>query len=585
MARTFNGSTQSIQTTPGALSAMTFGTIAVVCKRNSTGWNSLLTLHNSTGTSRIGIEIEGAASGKLQWQYDGNFVLSAAITVANGDGWVLVAIGKATGTATPRVHKYVYSTDTWTHENAAGTATNSTSIASTGTCRFGEWEGSDWLNGDIAAAAVWSGRNLADAEMEELPYSLIGWYSTVPDAMWLFDQQATGTKLLDITGGGANESGGTVPSVSANSVPILGYGHDVIVLSSSAAAGGTNATVTPIAIQATTSVPAPDVSAGATVTPNAVQATTSVPAPALSAGATVSPNAIQATTSVPAPTLSAGATVSPNAIQAATSVPAPALSAGSTVTPAAISLTTSIPLPAVSAGGNVNITPAAISPTTSIPAPALSAGATVLPSAVQAVTSVPPVALSTGATVQPPAVLAAASLPAPVTSAGASLTAVAVLAVTTLPAPGRSAGSTVTPLAVLASATLPAPVISANLDAHVSPVAILATTVVRVVTVVVEAPSQPLPGAQIPGTGGWLQLLQILREESAGARALAEDPFEIHLHEADYRSSGPPLTAPAPSRPLACPNDGEPLSLGSNGILYCTFDGWQYGLTTAWTDE
>lgn len=324
-----------------------------------------------------------------------------------------------------------------------------------------------------------------------------------------------------------------------------------------------DASVAPIAIQATTSVPAPALSAGATVSPNAVQAVTSVPAPALSAGATVAPIAIQGATSVPAPALSAGATVAPNSIQAVTSVPAPSLSAGATVSPVTINLTTSIPLPAVSAGGNVNITPAAVQTTTSVPAPTLSAGATVSPGAVQAITSVP----------------------APVTSAGASLTAVAVLAVTTLPTPGRSAGSTVTPAAVLASATLPAPVISANLDAHVSPAAILASTAVRVVTVVVEAPSQPLPGTQIPGTGGWLQLLQILREEGAITRAVVEDPFEIHLHEADYRSSGPPLTAPAPSRPLACPNDGEPLSLGPNGVLYCTFDGWQYGFTTEWTDE
>jgi hypothetical protein len=26
--------------------------------------------------------------------------------------------------------------------------------------------------------------------------------------------------------------------------------------------------------------------------------------------------------------------------------------------------------------------------------------------------------------------------------------------------------------------------------------------------------------------------------------------------------------------PQACPNDGEPLERGPNGILHCTFDGW-----------
>jgi hypothetical protein len=26
--------------------------------------------------------------------------------------------------------------------------------------------------------------------------------------------------------------------------------------------------------------------------------------------------------------------------------------------------------------------------------------------------------------------------------------------------------------------------------------------------------------------------------------------------------------------PTACPNDGEPLEQGPNGILHCRFDGW-----------
>jgi hypothetical protein len=27
-------------------------------------------------------------------------------------------------------------------------------------------------------------------------------------------------------------------------------------------------------------------------------------------------------------------------------------------------------------------------------------------------------------------------------------------------------------------------------------------------------------------------------------------------------------------QPQACPNDGEPLQKGPNGVLHCTFDGW-----------
>lgn len=29
--------------------------------------------------------------------------------------------------------------------------------------------------------------------------------------------------------------------------------------------------------------------------------------------------------------------------------------------------------------------------------------------------------------------------------------------------------------------------------------------------------------------------------------------------------------------PVACPNDGEPLRQGANGVTYCPFDGWRPG--------
>jgi len=29
--------------------------------------------------------------------------------------------------------------------------------------------------------------------------------------------------------------------------------------------------------------------------------------------------------------------------------------------------------------------------------------------------------------------------------------------------------------------------------------------------------------------------------------------------------------------PLSCPNDGEPLTMGPDGVRYCPFDGWREG--------
>lgn len=48
----------------------------------------------------------------------------------------------------------------------------------------------------------------------------------------------------------------------------------------------------------------------------------------------------------------------------------------------------------------------------------------------------------------------------------------------------------------------------------------------------------------------WEQLLDIVREASKLAEAEQSQP------------------------PQACPNDGEPLQRGPNGVLHCRFDGW-----------
>lgn len=51
----------------------------------------------------------------------------------------------------------------------------------------------------------------------------------------------------------------------------------------------------------------------------------------------------------------------------------------------------------------------------------------------------------------------------------------------------------------------------------------------------------------------WEQLLSIVQEAAAERRAEATTPR------------------------VACPHDGEPLSAGPHGELFCTFDGWRPG--------
>jgi hypothetical protein len=60
------------------------------------------------------------------------------------------------------------------------------------------------------------------------------------------------------------------------------------------------------------------------------------------------------------------------------------------------------------------------------------------------------------------------------------------------------------------------------------------------------------PATAAGGSGGWYGLLGILQENRA---------------EREYWRN---------QRPIACPNDGEPLLTGPHGELYCPFDGWRY---------
>lgn len=240
MARTFDGAADYIRTDVGACALTGAFTVVVVLRRNSNsaGYHNLLTAQTAaTSGSQYGLEIESNGDGNnLQIQSGSTGFRSSSFSVTTSDGWVLVAGGKASGTTTPRMHKYVYSSNTWTHENANGTAGNPSTVSG-GVLAFGRWEGVDDLDGDIAAAAIFD-RNLADAEVEQLAHSLQGWLAAAPVGMWVLDQQSTGTAVNDWTGGGAQQNTVNGTAVATSSVPGLSYGAPVDVQSASASAGG-----------------------------------------------------------------------------------------------------------------------------------------------------------------------------------------------------------------------------------------------------------------------------------------------------------------------------------------------------------
>lgn len=222
MARTFDDVDDKIRWSIGGLTATTaFGTFAAILRRGTnTTFDSIIGLHTSGDVVRQWLQIESGDNLQLGNSTGGAL---SAFTVTSSDGWVLVAVGKASGTVAPRYHKYVFSTDTWTHSASGDTLGNGTAAGAGGYAE-NTWQGSDFFSGDLAAMAVFPGISLADPQVESLAYSLAFWHALTPAAMWVLDQSATGQAVPDVTGGGANQSSLTGTTVATSSVPVLGYG-------------------------------------------------------------------------------------------------------------------------------------------------------------------------------------------------------------------------------------------------------------------------------------------------------------------------------------------------------------------------
>ncbi len=194
-------------------------------------------------------------------------------TVVAADGWTFIAGTKAAGTATPRVHIYKLSTRTWVHENTGASIGDITpsgaSAIGVGASNAGPF------NGDIAACGSWA-TALTDAQVETLAFSLVPWFSYTPKGLWVLDQAATGTKVWDVTGGGANESSLTATSVATSAVPIWNRGAPIPAVQFTPAAAAISlalspATVTVTAVASSTTVGAVTAALGpATITTTTV---------------------------------------------------------------------------------------------------------------------------------------------------------------------------------------------------------------------------------------------------------------------------------------------------------------------------
>lgn len=253
------------------------------------------------------------------------------------------------------------------------------------------------------------------------------------------------------------------------------------------AAADPNATVTPAAVTATTSVPAVTLQVGQTSSPAAVTGTAVVPASTVHTGAGVTPSAVAAVASVPAPSVSAGggAAVTAVTVAAVSSVPAVTMQAGSLVTATSVAAVAAVPAPTVQTSGNATVSASAVGASCTVPEPAVLSGSSPAPAAVQGIAQIPVVSVAAAVTVTLGAMSAATTVPAPAVSAGGSaiVATAAVAAGAAIPTPAPNAGVRVIAAAVTAGAAIPTPAIGAGAGATVTPATVAGTIAVPVSTI------------------------------------------------------------------------------------------------------
>jgi hypothetical protein len=163
------------------------------------------------------------ATDLLRYSNGATFREASSLAAPATEGWVCLAVSKASGTTTARFHKFVYATGAFSHENASGTAladglTGGAILLSRATPAGTTFQGS------YAAAALFD-RALTDAEFEAAAPSLSALKSASPNwGLWALDHALTGQVNEMFIG--SSWVAGSASAVDPSGSP-LSYGHAV----------------------------------------------------------------------------------------------------------------------------------------------------------------------------------------------------------------------------------------------------------------------------------------------------------------------------------------------------------------------
>jgi hypothetical protein len=198
--RHFDGSSR-IELDLGNVSTLNAGayTVAAIAKRTTDGNDRTLASAEAATSSRRAFMI---APDDDMIFVSGGIVVDSTVSWDSSLDWCLVAITKASGNSTPRFHRYVFDTDTWTHQDGSGTRSDDSEVLDH--IAIGQADQSFGFIGRLAVAGAWQSP-LSDLTLEGLTDELSAWVTASPDALWPLNQASVTTAVQDITGGGADQ--------------------------------------------------------------------------------------------------------------------------------------------------------------------------------------------------------------------------------------------------------------------------------------------------------------------------------------------------------------------------------------------
>lgn len=212
--RTLDGSNDRITVAIGSIGVFGGTTFAAILRK----------LTSSSGIVFYA-GVTNISSGRWNLQFSANtpalqcaasVLLAPSITLPSSEGWALIAVSKASGTAPARFHEFDFGTGIWTHETTTGSIANS-GVPSTSAFFGANPSGSSALGMDIRIAAFWN-TILSDANVETLVTSEDAWAELSPTALWPFTQSSPATPLQDIVGA-SDQTAITETSVTDTEVP------------------------------------------------------------------------------------------------------------------------------------------------------------------------------------------------------------------------------------------------------------------------------------------------------------------------------------------------------------------------------